>query len=315
MLVTKIEEIQKHYPSNTIRDFGKLASFMNTAQRIYLLPVLGTPLMEYLESYYGQPSGDKYADELLELTQYPIVQFGMYQAFPALNVVINESGGITAATSQNSSIASKDRTDKLSESTLTQAWDAIDYLLQWLESNSKHFSGEDGKELWPKSGWYTLQTGHLVFTAAEFQESGIFINNSRRRFIELLPAMKRMERTYIRSALSNPFIDALINRKLSGSLTEADKEVLPLLQTALVLYTAAADKKPDGPDGKNGFAAHDYVMEAAENIGKAINLIKADPESFPDFPGNAPETKKVSYFQNDDSNSIFVMPSYGAHSK
>ena len=258
MIVTKIEEIQKHYPSNTIRDFNKLASFMNMAQRVYLLPVLGMPLMGHLEAFYEAPSEDKYTATLLELVQYPTVQFGMYHAFPALNVVINESGGMTTANTQNSVVASKDRTDKLSESTLTQAWDAVDYLLQWLESNSTHFSGEDGQELWPKSSWYTLQTGHLIFTAGEFQESGIFINNSRRRFIEMLPAMTRMERTYIRSALSNPFVDALIDRKRTVQLTDQDKEVLPLLQTALVLYTAATDKEFNSPDGKRGFPAHDY---------------------------------------------------------
>lgn len=188
MLVKSIDEIKQYFPHTTLDRFDRLESFIANAEETKLVKVVGFPLYEKLCELYDK-SGANIENEdyarLLKNVQRPIVQFGMFEAFPLLNVTINSSGGMTVTTNDNVVAASKDRYNALSEATLRQAWESIDYLLEFLERNSGKFLDSENKELWKQSEWYWQQTGLLIFTATEFENAGVYLENKRRKFIQL----------------------------------------------------------------------------------------------------------------------------------
>lgn len=318
MLVTTIDEIRELFPNNTYKDFDKFKSFVRSAERTFLIPVLGIPLHTKLESLYkseGLNIEDEHYRKLLELVQIPIVQFGTHKALPYMNVVFNEAGGLTVTTNTNTVAASKDRSDKVMETTLTDAWDAVDYLLEYLERNSKHFTDDDNKELWKQSEWYWQQTGSLIFTANEFENAGVYIGKRRRKFIQLLPSMRLMERSYIRPAIGDRQTDALIRRKMDGALTAADLEVLPCLQSALALYTKAYDPELNKPEDAHGYNSLGAVKMAAENLSRAMRMMKGNAEDYPLFPGNEPGKTKGEYAQTDSDAPFFLLSGFTTNDK
>ncbi|MCD8176705.1 MAG: hypothetical protein LUE98_04495 [Tannerellaceae bacterium] len=287
MLVKNIDEIKRLFPNNTFKTYNKYESFIRSAERRYLIPVLGIPLYEKLHQLYddeGINIQDKKYRELLELSQTITIQFGIWKAIPSLNVTINEQGNLTVTENSNTVAASKARSDALTESTLQDAWDAVDYLLLFLEKNSIHFT-ENDKELWKESEWFWRQTGLLIFTATEFEQY-IHLENGRRDFIRLLPNLRSAEHLYIRSKMGDKTIDSLITRKMNRKLTDADKKVLPHLQAALANYTAMNDKQLNAPEGTHGYNRHTFEKQAGIFIEMATKAMAGDTTNYPDFPGN-----------------------------
>jgi len=318
MLVKTIDEIRALFPNNTYKDFDKFKAYIRSAERTFLVPVLGDPLYNKLVELYeseGLNMEDNHYRELLELVQIPIIQFATHKALPYLNVVFNEAGGLTVTTNNNTVAASKDRTDKVLDTTLTDAWDAIDYLLEYLERNSGHFLDDQGGELWKESRWYWQQTGLLIFTAGEFESAGVYLEKRRRKFIQLLPSMRLIERSYIRPAIGEKQTDEIIRRKMSDQLTDADREVLPLLQSALALYTKAYDPELNKPEDTHGYNSLGATKMAAENLMRAMRTMKGNREDYPFFPGNEPDRVKTEYATTDSDSPFFLLSGFTTNDK
>ncbi|MDR1919903.1 MAG: hypothetical protein LBQ65_09705 [Tannerellaceae bacterium] len=316
MLVSTIDEITRLFPNNTITDFRKIEAYMRSAERTFLYPILGAPLHQALDGLYNSTEEpDEHYAELLELVQIPVIQFGMHKAIPSLNITINQSGGFTVSTNENTAPASKDRTEKLLDSTLTDAWDAVDYLLEYLERSSQYFTetvgeGEEAQvvELWKESAYYWKQTGLLIFTAAEFEDAGIYIERKRRRFIELLPTLRQAQRFFIAPNIGEKTLNALIARKMDGQLSDADKGLLPFLQSALAFYTASQDKGLNAPEGTHGLNSLSYSQRASQNMLEAMRRMKGNT-AYPDFPGNAPDAT-VTKAKGGDCDAFFLLSSH-----
>lgn len=312
MLITTIEEVWEWYPNNTFQSYDKLKKYFEMAERVNLVPVLGTPLYKYIDKVYqdslkegAQPIGET-DRRLLDLSQTVIVFFGTLAALPFLNVVINEMGGLTVTENTNTKVASKDRSDKLEEGVKRQAWDAIEQLLLFLESESKSFVDEEKKELWKRSEYYWQQTGCLIFTVREFEESGVDINGSRQKFKQLYPAMKVIQRTRIRSAVGDKIVKQLIDRKMNEKLSETDKDLLEYLQTALALYTISTDEELSRPDNIHGYKPYDASVLADQQLEMAKKLLRQNPDEYPDFYGNR-STEPVKGFENGNDKSVFAL--------
>lgn len=318
MLVKSIDEIKRLFPNNTYKEFDKFAAYIRSAERTYIVPLLGIPLYEKLNALYNTDGiliDDKSYRRLLELVQIPIVQFATHKALPYLNVVFNEAGGLTVTTNNNTVAASKDRTDKVMESTLTDAWDAVDFLLEHLERHSAKFIDDDGKELWKQSEWYWQQTGMLIFTAQEFENAGVYLEKRRRKFIQLIPSMRLMERSYIRPSIGDRQTDEIIRRKMDGALTDSDREVLPLLQSALALYTKAYDPELNRPEDTHGYNSLGSAKMAAENLTRAMHKMRGNAEAYPYYPGNEPGRKKPEYAKTDGTDPFFLLSGFAAGDK
>lgn len=310
MLVTNSKEVNNWLPNSTFLDDGipSIMAYLEAAEYTHLMPVVGSPLYNFLQEEYKREGEyeNSHTKELLDKCQPVIVLFGLYGAAPALNITVNSSGNFTVTVSGNTVAASKDRTDKFIESTYTHAHNAVEQLLLYLEQNSRYFVNESGEELWKQSASYWQKTGCLIFTATEFNNL-VFIDNSRILFNKIYPSIRLMERIKLRPAFGVELIKVLINRKMENSLTGHDEELLEHMQTALALLTVSQSEELSKPDSIHGFKPHDCDMMAEAEINEAKNILRNNPEEYPEYIENKPGFEPVPHFKNDSKNSIFVM--------
>lgn len=308
MLIKDIIEVKRWMPFNTFNKLDTIEAYLASAERKYLIPLLGTSLYKHIHKAYeeGYQKESEALSELITLSQAVIVNFGMYTAAPFLNVTVNQSGGMTVTINTNTVAASKDRTDKLTEGLLKQSYDSIEQLLLFMEINSKSFKDEEGDELWKKSDYYYHLTGSLIFTAAEFNDF-VYIDNSRLTFHRLIPALRMIERSKIRPNFGNKLIDELIRRKMSKTLTDTDKELLNHLQAAIALLTISTDAELSKPDSIHGEKPFDARIAAENELTQAKMLIKRHASEYPDYPGNIPVEKPLPESEIKREKYTFVM--------
>lgn len=310
MLVKSMKEINAWFVNSTFLDdeAPAIRPYLEAAEQMHLIPILGTPLYKFVQNEYDKvESTDKDFAELFRFVQPVVILFGMYGAIPALNITTNKTGGFTVGTNDLTTVASRDRVEKLIESTYSQANDAIEQLLLYLEQNSKKFVDPDTKEeLWKKSENYWQKTGCLIFTATEFNNI-VFINNSRLTFNRIYPSIRLMERIKLRPAFGSALIKALITRKMDNNLQPHDEELLDHLQTALALLTISQDSELAKPDSIHGYKPADANIMAESEINEAKSLLRKYPEEYPEYIGNTPGFEATPLFKNDSKRSIFVI--------
>lgn len=310
MLVKSMKEINGWFINSTFLDDEEpqIRPYLEAAEWTHLVPILGAPLYKYVQKEYeAETPGNEHFPELFKFVQPVVILFGMYGAIPALNITLNKTGGFTVGTNDLTTVASKDRVDKLIESTYTQANDAVEQLLIYLEQNSKFFTDpETGEELWKQSASYWQKTGCLIFTAQEFNNI-VFIDNSRLTFNRLYPSIRLTERLKLWPAFGRELITSLINRKMDNDLKGHDDEVLCHLQTALALLTISQDSELAKPDSIHGYkpAQADIMAESEINLAKTI--LRQNPEEYPEYMGNKPGYESTPTFKNSSKRSIFVM--------
>lgn len=311
MLVSNTTEINAWFPNSTELD-GELPSiqpYLEAAEQRILAPILGTPLYHFLQQEYEakDKASNEHSKDLLERAQAVIILFGIYGALPALNVTINKSGSLTVTINSNTVAASKDRTDKLIESTYTHANDAVEQLLLYLEKNSSYFvDSETNEELWKQSERYWQKTGCLIFTATEFNDI-VFIDNSRILFNRIYPSIRLMERVKLRPAFGAELIRAIITRKMNNQLKGHDAELLEHMQTALALLTVSQSEELSKPDSIHGYKPMDCDQMAETEINAAKSILRAYPEEYPEYIGNKENPEVTIRYRNENDKAMFVM--------
>lgn len=312
MLVTNTKEVNKWFPNTTFleEEVPSIQPYLDAAEQRMLIPILGHPLYDYLVEAYKAAPDDKIEDKttksLLDHAQAIVILFGIHGAIPALNVTLNTSGNLTVTTGTNVVAASKDRSDKLIESTYTHAYDAVEQLLLFLEANSIHFLDSDGKELWKQSERYWQKTGCLIFTATDFNDI-VYIDNSRITFNRIYPSIRLMERIKLVPAFGQELIRTLIERRMSNTLSELDAELAMHMKTALALLTVSQNEELSKPDSIHGYKPVECNHMAECEINAAKSILRANPELYPEYIGNKTGFEPTPRFKNSSNNSIFVL--------
>ena len=306
MLITQLKEFEKWFPNSTYNKFEKLATFFEKAEYKHLRPVLGTKLHTEVEKLYNSNSDKANDQKLIELCQSLIVHFAIHDALPILNVTLNQFGSLSVTQNDNTTAASKERTERLEASLHEMAWDDVEQLLLFLEENSSEYTDETGKELWKQSEWYNSQTGCLIFTAQEFNEV-VNINNSRVKFKQLYPAIKKVERIKLRPAFGKKTIQSLIQRKMDNELTDNDKELLEHMQSALALLVIPEDEELSRPDSIHGYKPFEARQQAEQEIVECKKILRDNPEEYPDYIENKSGYEPVKPFENSNDNPIFLI--------
>lgn len=306
MIVNSIPEFEKYFPNSTYKNFEKLATFLQQSEEKYLVHVLGNPLYKELLNKQKEVTDEPVWLRLIDLSQAIVCYFAIHDNLHILNVTLNQFGSLSVTQNDRTTAASKERTDKLEESLRIKAWDYVEQIILFLEQNSKSMTDAEGKELWAQSEWYKQLTGSLIFTAAEFNDI-IYINNSRVKFRQLYPAIKKVERLKLYPIFGKQLINNLISRKMKKELTETDESVLSSLQTALALLVIPEDEELSKPDSIHGYKPFEANFAAQQEIIIARKLIEANPDAYPEYPGNQAGHEKVEPFRNSDDNSIFFL--------
>lgn len=287
--------------------------------------------------------------ELVYLCQQVVV-FDAFGRSADLNAVSVNQSGINVVDAENYDTASKDFIAAYKAQMNREMHAAVNRLLVWLEeaaeaaeaplpashegesqeneseNDPSTSSGQDDEptaveeivELWKQSRFYYRHAELLVGTAKLFNEF-VDIYESRERFVTLLPDLQYCQQQFIENELGMPLLEDLLQKRITGRLSEVEKQTVRLAQQALCLAVETRSKMFNRKESKDeavgavarmvGFVrAHikDYDQEAAQyfpQYREAMVIAEAREQKV-----QCPERKPEPWVNNRKGNGMLVMP-------
>jgi hypothetical protein len=177
---------------------------------------------------------------------------------------------------------------------------------------------EEIVELWKKSRFYYRHAELLVGTAKGFNEF-VDIYESRERFVTLLPDLQYCQQQFIENELGMPLMEDLLQKRITGQLSEVERQTVRLAQQALCLAVETRSKMFNRKESKDeaigavarmvGFVRRhikEYDQEAAQyfpQYREAMVIAEAREQHV-----ECPERKPEPWVNNRKGNGMLVMP-------
>lgn len=288
-LIKSIEDVKKYLSIDISMNTRTIEPYYKPAEE-QLIRLLGKELFDEIDEYcnYGETE-DPELDLLLPYVQRPVVNFAFFLGLSMLNVSIGDNG-IAVVSNSNLTPASRERTDTLKHDLEQAAYNAMESLLEFLEDNQEDYP------LWKSSEAYSYQYDFLISSGRGFDEL-LRIDRSRLTFLNWRPTMADVEFRDIMPAVSKEFIQELKDQIKSGSVTGANRVVLPLLQKSLAYLTAAIEYNEG------------YETRGRQYLMQAKRILDAAPDKYPAYKtSNAYIANQKSYskYDNTTGSNFFV---------
>jgi len=318
MLVTTIQQIQKHFPTvYGMNDFDLFATYVEGAERWLRREVLGPDLYNRIEL----AQEDTANAPLVDFCRKVISLKAGTVAIPFLDLILT-TNGFAVASNKNVAPASKDRVNRLIDSTKKRYYEELEELFIYLEENDETFTE------WKASDAYVLTYDHIVNSAIEFSDY-VFIDKSRLVFSKLLPSIRNIERLELPKHISKAFTAEIIVQQKDDSLTPANLLILDELKAAAAnlamadgidALSAVIDEKGISRAyviGQKSFANEDRLLVlqkhftklAMDHMGQVVKVLDAAPDNYPTYRDSEVYQAKIAGYeghQNSEDSSIFV---------
>lgn len=249
MLFSTITEIQKHLTIGVGSDFNQLAPHISNAETAYMRPLLGSVMFDELQEYYTErPTGEfdsltetqQAMETLLDKVQKSLIHLAYLMGFQVLNSTIS-SGGFKRTESEKQKSLYHYQEDELKEYFKTAGFNAMDEVLEYMESNIIHFN-----EFKVSTNWTVLKTAFISDTKTF--ESIYFINNSRLTFLRLKSYSTLVEDMEIRPLLGTAIFDEVKTEMAKDdpaakvlALLSYIRKPIAYLSTAMLMEESGAD--------------------------------------------------------------------------
>jgi len=251
MLFKTINEIQQHLAIGVGSDFNQLSPHISNAETAFIRPLLGTALFEEIEDFYENPPEDTPTDEtiidareamtlLIPKVQKSLIHLAYLMGFQVLNATIS-SGGFKRTESTTVKGLYHYQEDELKEYFKTAGFNAMDEVLEFLETEIVHFG-----EFKASSNWTILKSSFIPDTKTF--EKIYFINNSRLTFLRLKSYAGLIEDMEIRPLLGTAIFDEVKAEMVKDepaakvlALLSYIRKPIAYLSTAMLMEESGAD--------------------------------------------------------------------------
>lgn len=271
-----IEQLREALPVGVSFSLSDLKAYLRQARDRYLLDLLGR---EFLDEQAATPDADLLPYIRQVLAGYSIA---LYIPFGA---VLFSGGGIKKTATEKEKPLTLAEQQSLIDRAMADGDAAAETLLSFLESRRDRYA------TWWASSACSAAVAEYVPTADVLNQF-VFIDRSRRRFRELLPALCRADLRVVRPLLGAA-MDAELKAQLkAATLTEANKVLVSYIRP-LVAYLAVGQEMKCDAD-----AAFDELKA----------LLYADPDLYPtwrDSPAYRPTLPDT--FQNPDGAGVIYL--------
>ncbi len=292
-MILTLNEYKQYLPLQTMQNYNATITETHEVRALYkwFVKYLGSGLVETI-------AGDDPPEELFQKVKPALANLTYLEALPFLNLVLTGSG-FGVISNQSLAPASADRVRALAAGLFEAATNFLDSLLEFMEENTEDY---------PDWNQCSLSPGSLIPNATVF-DSRIKINNSRVKFISLIPHIKEVETLQLANILSDEFLSELI----LGS----DQNVKPLVEYACAYWAwermvapsfEPGEKKPESfiyAEKKLLYAKMDdlqarktgeaYMLQALGYLNKNLDLYP----TYKEFAYEAP-------YENQQENGFFI---------
>lgn len=312
MLFKSIEEIKPYLSGiNITFQFNDIKSYIDEAERDYIIPWLSQEQFDQLQTAYDGNSQDAVNQRLLKKVQKALANYAYLMYLPA-GLVKFGVNGMYISQSENDRIPYEWTVDKIANRLITSGDNGIEDMLRFLESNKTDYA------LWEASDSFSIYKDSIINTAQLFNQY-VEIGSSRRLFLKLRAIIKTKEENEIVAAVGKETYDEILAEFIEGDM-EADNKILlekmrkalaPLAMErawmslalkvtdagiALQTTSSTNSKNIDQPadDKKIAFQRNLFAQDATRELKKLKDFLNA----------NASSTKYNTYF----TSSSYVAP-------
>lgn len=291
-------ELKKYIALNTNTHFDTISPALAEAERLYLEPVLGKPLMKRLAEHYEGTNiateagkAEKW-DLLLEYAQGAVAKIAYSRAYDEISVILDDRGA-RAGASENRLYRYQE--ESLKASLLRQGYDLIDRALETAEENPETFPE------YQQSPWRAQLADSLIKTTTDFNKY-YNIENSRLVFIRMTYHLKAVEQTALIhhigretlkemaehpeeerwKAVEYTIKSYLVNKAIAEGITELKKKPT---DKGLIYETNQQDGWNENQAGRYDMADTIalHTKRADAFIVQAVNFMNANPETYHEF--------------------------------
>lgn len=261
------DNVNKIIPVSAALSFEKIESALISADEIYLKPLLGSKLVAKAEAIYESDEPTDTELVFLSLMKTAELNLAMFYDFQELNIRITDQG-FQRQNTENFTSAYKYQEDALRKSFQNKGFNALDRILDFLETNIETFPA------YTASPAYVNVKTRFVRSPKEVNDV-FFINSSRLVFLRLWPIFTELEETLIPHILGSALYSDTKDAFESGesSIGSTTVEELRLRCVRLIVSKAIAQlARQTGEITNRGL----YFSATAGGDGNETN----DPASF-----------------------------------
>jgi len=220
MIVKDINTVKEYIGVNAAFNYDDIKPYLKRAERKFLIKLIGKDQYDVFDA-----AATDNVLEAQQLAQDALSNLAYYLGLPVLSVQVS-SAGIFVAENDKTKPASDKQFKELQRSFKSAGLEAIDELLDFMESNKSDFTE------WTTDKSYTEFKELLVYNTTTFQKE-YNINNSRLTYMALVPNIKIVEDQFIKGPVGNELLTAL----KADQTIDKRKEVKALLIKSIVAYT------------------------------------------------------------------------------
>lgn len=239
-LIKTSAEIRNYLKVDTSFNYETVLPYLDKAERVYLLPVLGSEQLQKLYDYAegsgsGSGGGANAYEKLYNLACTALCNLGFYEAWPLLDLRITDAGFVVSS-SQNFVPASQYRVEQAKLAVKRLGFNGLDEMLLFLEQNADTFSE------WKNSNAFTIHKETFFGTATTFNKY-FGINDSRYLFNRLVPFIVEVQEDVILPILTKPLYDELKDLWNENDVVDQYLDLLKKMQRT-VAYMAVHKALP-----------------------------------------------------------------------
>ncbi len=341
MILSTIQELRLHLPSNAVDEVALLQGVLDNSEKDFLADKLGTSLYDRLCKYYntettpddffysitsGTYDSDPWAILLLN-AQRMIANDAMARYVYQQAVSVN-GAGVNVASSTDYAAADTKLIEKGVQGYRKEAMTSLNILLTTLETwaeqintpaeadtegttddtgstdsttTTEHEAIEEIVTLWQESRYYYLHGDLLIPTCAVLQEF-LDVYDSRDKFIRLLPDLRFIQDEYITDAIGEETLADLLH-----STADTDKRLLRRVRRLMVAYLE--ERTQVLPiDKSRRLQAHDEAIALKENIINALKEKQKAAEEATTTTTADTASSDEGFKNNQDGTRMFVSP-------
>jgi len=219
-LFTTDAELKDYLSTTTLFKLSQLQPALTRAMAKHVREAVGLAQLTALGTAYAAGTGTLSPAEaaLLAAVRLPLTSFAAALLVAGGGVQLGATGPVQSD-GPNLKAASLPALATNSQALEKAGYEGIEALLELLEENRADYP------IWAASNACTIQIGQFLATAKEFDKY-VFIDGSRRRFVELQPAIRDVERLYLRPVMGEPLMAELREQLTKGTVTVLNIELL-----------------------------------------------------------------------------------------
>ena len=310
-LFKTIAELKQHITLDVNMSFATMVPFITDAEKQYIIPIIGQPLYDLINSQYNGAGLDANNLLLMPYIQKPLAYYAQLLSVNEITVSVGDQGIRENNQGDFSMPAPRWKQEKLELQVMSKADRQADTLLEYLEG---HATGAVYPLWFNDAVLNTKMSGVIVYNTT-IASRYIEINNSRRMFLRLKKYIKDIEGSIIKKLIGKAQYDLLVTHLKAGggAVTANEASLIALLEPIIskrALYNALPFMRVSYAGETGGLVLYSGTDEILKAFSSTVDVKGIQTQlRVPDFGYESDEQELKQFITDNIANYPLIAAS------